>query len=112
MVKKPFNCNNLRHCQPFFTTLLVLIGGNVPNILHQVTVPIIDNEKCQSMFTNSGHKKVVRESFLCAGYEKGEKDSCEVIKKKLKLFRLPFKYEEVLKSGHFENCFRVTAVAR
>ena len=53
-------------------------GGNVPNILHQVSVPIIENDKCQDMFIKSGHKKKVRESFLCAGYDKGEKDSCEV----------------------------------
>ncbi len=51
----------------------------MPNILHQVTVPIIDNEKCQNMFIKSGHKKKVRESFLCAGYDLGKKDSCEVI---------------------------------
>ena len=50
----------------------------MPNILHQVSVPIIDNDKCQNMFIKSGHKKKVRESFLCAGYDKGEKDSCEV----------------------------------
>ena len=56
----------------------VCLGGNVPNILHQVSVPIIDNDKCQNMFIKSGHKKKVRESFLCAGYDKGEKDSCEV----------------------------------
>ena len=54
------------------------LGGNVPNILHQVSVPIINNDKCQNMFIKSGHKKKVRESFLCAGYDKGEKDSCEV----------------------------------
>ena len=54
------------------------LAGNVPNILHQVTVPIIDNDKCQNMFIKSGHKKTVRESFLCAGYDEGKKDSCEV----------------------------------
>ena len=54
------------------------VGGNVPSILHQVSVPIIENEKCQNMFTRSGHKKIVRESFLCAGYDEGKKDSCEV----------------------------------
>ena len=47
-------------------------------MLHQVTVPIIENSKCQEMFTKSGHKKIVRESFLCAGYDEGKKDSCEV----------------------------------
>jgi hypothetical protein len=50
----------------------------VPNVLHQVSVPIMDNEKCQRMFTRSGHKKKVRSSFLCAGYDDGKKDSCEV----------------------------------
>jgi len=52
-------------------------GGNVPNVLHQVSVPIMNNEKCQKMFTRSGHKKKVRKSFLCAGYDQGKKDSCE-----------------------------------
>lgn len=52
-------------------------GGDVPDILQQVSVPIIDNVSCQSMFTKSGHKKRVRSSFLCAGYENGKKDSCE-----------------------------------
>ena len=57
---------------------LLFQGGNVPNILHQVEVPIINNDKCQNMFIRSGHKKTVRESFLCAGYDNGKKDSCEV----------------------------------
>ncbi len=54
------------------------LGGNVPNKLHQVTVPIMTNAICQEYFQKSGHVKKVRESFLCAGYEKGKKDSCEV----------------------------------
>ena len=53
-------------------------GGGVPNILHQVSVPVMDNDSCQEMFDTSGHKKKIRESFLCAGYKEGEKDSCEV----------------------------------
>merc|ERR1719367_2415382 len=52
-------------------------GGGVPNILHQVSVPVIDNDSCQDMFTTSGHKKTIRDSFLCAGYAEGKKDSCE-----------------------------------
>lgn len=53
-------------------------GGNVPNVLHQVSVPIMNNTKCQELFTASGHVKRVRVSFLCAGYDDGKKDSCEV----------------------------------
>ena len=50
----------------------------MPSVLHEVTVPIIDKVKCQTMFTKSGHKKIVRDSFLCAGYDEGKRDSCEV----------------------------------
>ena len=61
--------------EPLF---IFFLGGSVPTILQQVSVPIIENEKCQEMFTKSGHKKIVREAFLCAGYDEGKKDSCEV----------------------------------
>ena len=54
-----------------------ILGGGVPNILHQVSVPVIDNINCQEMFNSSGHKKTIRDSFLCAGYKEGKKDSCE-----------------------------------
>ena len=57
---------------------LLCAGGGVPNILHQVSVPVIDNLSCQEMFNSSGHKKTIRDSFLCAGYKDGKKDSCEV----------------------------------
>ena len=56
----------------------------MPTVLHEVPVPIIDKVKCQTMFTKSGHKKIVRDSFLCAGYDEGKRDSCEVT--------IPFKY--------------------
>ena len=71
--------------------LIAILGGSVPNVLHQVSVPIIDNKKCKDMFVKSGHKKKkVRESFLCAGYEDGKKDSCTVslVTDTFSLFRL------------------------
>lgn len=53
-------------------------GGVVPTILQEVQVPIMENDVCQEMFRTAGHTKVILESFLCAGYANGQKDSCEV----------------------------------
>ena len=50
----------------------------MPTILQQVTVPVITNGECQKMFITAGHVKAIRDSFMCAGYQKGERDSCEV----------------------------------
>ncbi|CAG9820819.1 unnamed protein product [Phaedon cochleariae] len=52
-------------------------GGGVPSILQEVQVPIMENHVCQEMFRTAGHSKVILESFLCAGYANGQKDSCE-----------------------------------
>jgi hypothetical protein len=53
------------------------IGGGVPQTLHEVDVPILKNDECQDMFHKSGHLKAIRDSFICAGYAEGFKDSCE-----------------------------------
>lgn len=52
-------------------------GGAVPSVLQEVQVPIMENHICQDMYRTAGHSKVIQESFLCAGYTTGEKDSCE-----------------------------------
>ncbi|KAH7951426.1 hypothetical protein HPB52_008949 [Rhipicephalus sanguineus] len=52
-------------------------GGTVPNVLQYVQVPILSNEKCQKMFQLAGHIKSIRENFVCAGYDGGNRDSCE-----------------------------------
>ncbi|KAK9737261.1 Trypsin [Popillia japonica] len=52
-------------------------GGVVPTMLQEVQVPIMENDVCQEMFRTAGHTKVILESFLCAGYANGQKDSCE-----------------------------------
>lgn len=38
----------------------------------------MENAVCQEMFQTGGHSKLILESFLCAGYANGQKDSCEV----------------------------------
>ncbi|EDW79818.2 uncharacterized protein Dwil_GK17817 [Drosophila willistoni] len=52
-------------------------GGGVPSVLQEVQVPIIENSVCQEMFHTAGHNKKILNSFLCAGYANGQKDSCE-----------------------------------
>lgn len=50
----------------------------MPSILQEVQVPIIENQVCQDMFETAGHSKTILNSFLCAGYANGQRDSCEV----------------------------------
>nr|XP_050033986.1 serine proteinase stubble-like isoform X1 [Dermacentor andersoni]XP_050033987.1 serine proteinase stubble-like isoform X1 [Dermacentor andersoni] len=52
-------------------------GGSVPNVLQYVQVPILSNQKCQKMFMLAGHVKAIRDNFVCAGYDGGNRDSCE-----------------------------------
>lgn len=52
-------------------------GGPVPKVLQVAKLPVIGNKQCQEMYRNSGHLKLISDSFLCAGYENGGQDSCE-----------------------------------
>ncbi|KAL6261492.1 hypothetical protein P5V15_006581 [Pogonomyrmex californicus] len=52
-------------------------NGGVPSVLQEVQVPIMENSVCQEMFQTGGHSKLILDSFLCAGYANGQKDSCE-----------------------------------
>ncbi|KAH7640595.1 uncharacterized protein LOC124495712 isoform X2 [Dermatophagoides farinae] len=52
-------------------------GGTIPSVLQTVRLPIIDNNLCQTMFADAGHYKYIRNSFLCAGYTQGGRDTCE-----------------------------------
>lgn len=53
-------------------------GGQLPNTLQYVQVPIISNDKCRDMFLKSGRMEHIPEIFLCAGYDGGGRDSCQV----------------------------------
>lgn len=52
-------------------------GGQLPNILQYVSVPIVSNEKCKSMFLKAGRQEVIPDIFMCAGYDNGGRDSCQ-----------------------------------
>lgn len=45
-------------------------------MLQEVDLPILNNTECQKMFVRSGNMKPIIDSFICAGYEQGRKDSC------------------------------------
>ncbi|KAF6204080.1 hypothetical protein GE061_002420 [Apolygus lucorum] len=52
-------------------------GGGVPSVLQEVQVPVMENNVCQEMFHTAGHSKTILQSFICAGYANGQRDSCE-----------------------------------
>ena len=58
--------------------MFYITGGPVPTHLNEVTVPVVPNKECQSWFYEAGHAKSIKPEFICAGYKKGKKDSCEV----------------------------------
>lgn len=48
--------------------------GQVSNKLQEVRVPILSNVDCKK----TGYKNRITDNMLCAGYPKGQKDSCQV----------------------------------
>ena len=47
-------------------------GGPSPSVLMQVSVPIVPQDKCKKTYGSSIH-----DSMVCAGLDKGGKDSCQ-----------------------------------
>ena len=41
-------------------------------------MPIVSNESCKKMFFRAGRHEVIPHIFMCAGYDNGGRDSCQV----------------------------------
>ncbi|XP_062562016.1 serine proteinase stubble [Armigeres subalbatus] len=52
-------------------------GGTLPSVLQEVSVPIVSNDRCKSMFLRAGRHEFIPDIFLCAGHETGGQDSCQ-----------------------------------
>ena len=50
-------------------------GGGSPDVLQQVLVPTIDRDVCNQA---DWYDDEVTSNMVCAGYEEGGKDSCQV----------------------------------
>ena len=53
-------------------------GGPQPPILREVMVPILNNSDCERMYARAGQIQHIPQIFVCAGYQEGGKDSCDV----------------------------------
>ena len=49
-------------------------GGTSPDILQEVTVPVVSNATCNSASSYNGS---INDTMICAGYQQGGKDSCQ-----------------------------------
>uniref|UniRef100_T1IWG7 Peptidase S1 domain-containing protein n=1 Tax=Strigamia maritima TaxID=126957 RepID=T1IWG7_STRMM len=52
-------------------------GGRHASVLNHVSVPILSKKQCQEYFKASDTRVNVKDTYLCAGYKEGGKDSCE-----------------------------------
>lgn len=55
-----------------------LSDGPLPSVLQEVSVPVINNSVCETMYRSAGYIEHIPEIFICAGWKKGGFDSCEV----------------------------------
>ncbi|XP_074042438.1 uncharacterized protein [Leptinotarsa decemlineata] len=51
--------------------------GPLPSILQEVSVPVINNTVCESMYRAAGYIEHIPHIFICAGWRRGGFDSCE-----------------------------------
>ena len=60
--------------------ILLIAGGSNPEELQQVMVPIIGTDTCN---LEDWYDNKITENMVCAGYEEGGRDSCQVSKTRL-----------------------------
>jgi hypothetical protein len=53
-------------------------GGQRPNALQKVDLPIIENKVCQDWYREEKKPLTIVDTSMCAGFEQGGKDSCQV----------------------------------
>ena len=61
-----------------FIYFILFTDGPLPAVLQEVDLPIINNTECEAMYMRAGFREHIPSIFICAGYNKGGKDSCEV----------------------------------
>jgi len=67
-----FRCYNII----FFSFSLSHIGADYEPTVNEVQVPVLDRKLCNAWLK---HKDVnITEGMICAGYEQGGKDACQV----------------------------------
>lgn len=59
-------------------TTALISDGPLPSVLQEVSVPVINNSVCETMYRSAGYIEHIPEIFICAGWRKGGFDSCEV----------------------------------
>lgn len=57
--------------------IYVFPDGPLPSVLQEVSVPVIENAACESMYRNAGYIEHIPHIFICAGWRNGGFDSCE-----------------------------------
>lgn len=57
----------------FYNMKYVFVGGSLSAQLKAVDVPILPDAKCKDAYQDA-----FQDTMLCAGYEDGGKDSCQV----------------------------------
>ncbi|CAB3380587.1 Hypothetical predicted protein [Cloeon dipterum] len=51
--------------------------GPLPSVMQEVSVPVLENAVCETMYRSAGYIEHIPNIFICAGWKKGGFDSCE-----------------------------------